>query len=230
MENMSAKCHKRGYEEAVSIPRAPVKVVETAIEEAVKSGIIWLIAAPASIFKEPIPLGLLTQDAILNPPPEEIPATALLPQNLPTPWEHDTTTASAISTALSVKYAKSLPWTVVAPAIEAAIRGRLLEVVTGSGTWPCEWPGVGNVRLQVPMGAPPSPPPPEKRMCAEAELQPSELQDFVEGMGDILKAGAGLNLRLVLRVEVGKEKKPSGDQLSKLNDAMSKACSKLKFG
>ena len=76
---------------------------------------------------------------------------------------------------------------------------------------------------------PPPPPPLEKRTYAEAELQPSELQDFVEGMGDILKAGAGLDLRVMLRVEVGEEKKPTADQLGKLNEAISKACKKLKF-
>jgi len=223
-----SKIARAGYEEAFTIPRADSEVVEAAIEEAVKSGVLWLIALPASIFKESVPLGVLTKEATLNPPPEEIPATALLPQNLPTAWEHRTTTAAAISTALSVKYNKPLPWTIVAPAIDAAIRGRLLEVVAGSATWPCEWSAAGNVQLQVPEGAPP-PPPPEKRMYAEAELQPSELQDFVDGMGDVLKAGAGLDLRLVLRVEVGKGKEPAAEQLAKLNDAVSKACKKLKF-
>jgi len=223
-----SKVAREGYEETFPIPRAANKLIEASIEEAVKSGVLWLTAMPASIFKEPIPLGILTKEAMLNPPPEEIPATTLLPQNLPNAWEHETTTVAAISTALSTKYNKSLPWTIVSPAIDAAIRGRLLEVVAGGETWPCEWAGAGNVQLRVPAEAPP-PPPPEKRTYTEAELQPSELQDFVDGMSDILKAGAGLDLRLVLRLEVGKEKKPTADQLGKLNEAVSKVCKKLKF-
>ena len=223
-----SKVAREGYEEAFPIPRAAGEIIEASIEESVKSGVLWLTAMPASIFKEPIPLGVLTKEAMLNPPPEEIPATALLPQNLPTAWEHETTTAAAISAGLSIKYNNSLPWTIVAPAIDAALRGRLLELVTSSGSWPCDWPGAGGVQLRVPT-MPPPPPPLEKRTYAEAELQPSELQDFVEGMGDILKAGAGLDLRLVLRVEVGEEKKPTADQLSKLSEAISKACKKLKF-
>lgn len=34
------------------------------------------------------------------------------------------------------------------------------------------------------------------KTTAEAELQPSELQDTVAGLGDLVKAGAGLNLRM----------------------------------
>ncbi len=65
---------------------------------------------------------------------------------------------------------------------------------------------------------------------AQAELEPVELQDLVDGLAEIVKAGAGLNLRFVLRLELGDGIEPMPDQLAKLNEALRKACSKLEFG
>jgi hypothetical protein len=68
------------------------------------------------------------------------------------------------------------------------------------------------------------------RKHAEAELRPAELQNVVEGLGDVVKAGAGLNLRFVLRLEVGQALEPTPQQLSRLNEALAKVSSKLRFG
>lgn len=103
------KLPREGYEEALAVPRADAEVVKAAIGEAVKSGGLWLVAGPASIFKEPIPLGVLTTDALLNPPPAEIPATSVLPQNLPEAWQQGITTVAALSAGLSAKNGKLLP-------------------------------------------------------------------------------------------------------------------------
>jgi len=225
-----SKVPRQGYDEPFPVPRASREIVEAAINEAVRAGILWLTAGPTSLFKEAVPLGVLSKDAILNPPPAAIPATALLPQNLPSAWQKASTTAAGISTALSASCGKSLPWTVVASAIDSALRGRLLEIAPGSGPWPCEWSGAGNIRLRVP-SAPPEPPPhpPGKRLIAEAELQPGELQDLVEGLSDIVKAGAGLGLKFSLRLELGDSVEPTTEQMTKLNEVLKKACGKLKF-
>jgi hypothetical protein len=225
-----SKVAKEAYEEVFAVPKAARPVLERAAEEAVKAGVVWLIAPPASIFKEPIPLGVLTDTASLNPPPAEVPATALLPQNLRAAWSQPITTATAIASALSAAVGKPLPWSVIATAIDGAMRGRLLERTEDSGVWPCEWPAAGHVRLRVPkeLPPPPPPPPPPGRRSAEATLEPGELQDLAEGLGEVVKAGAGLDLEFVLRVEIGNGA-VTQEQIEQLNAALKKGSDKLQF-
>ncbi|MFO7996924.1 MAG: hypothetical protein R6U93_07305, partial [Dehalococcoidia bacterium] len=154
--------------------------------------------------------------------------TTLLPQNLPAAWTHTVTTAATLSQALSVLQGKRLPWSIVRSAIDSAVRARLLELAADSGPWPCDWPGAADVRLQVPEGI--VIPPPTRRDYAEAELELAELQDVVDGLSDVLKAGAGLNLRFVLRMEVGDGVQAKTEQIAKLNDILAKICDKLRFG
>jgi len=221
-----SKIQREGYEESLSVPRAERAVVEKAIHEAVKGGAVWLISEPVSLFREEIPPGLLSDAATLHPPQSEITPTALLPQNLPAAWSQTVTTAAAVSDALSVLQGKPLPWSIVRTAIDSAIRTRLVEVVAGSGPWPCDWSGATDVRLRVPEGTQPPPP----RDHAEAELEPAELQDLVDGLGDVLKAGAGLNLRFVLRLEVGSGVQAKTEQIARLNEILARICDKLRFG
>jgi len=86
------------------------------------------------------------------------------------------------------------------------------------------------VRLSVLKDVPPPAlvPPASGGKYAEAALDPAELQDLVDGLGDILKAGVGLDLRFVLRVEL-----PDGttdpDQIAKLIDVLAKVSPKLRL-
>jgi hypothetical protein len=75
---------------------------------------------------------------------------------------------------------------------------------------------------------PPTPTPVPGRKYAEAELEPSELQDLVEGLSDILKAGAGLGLRFVLRLELA-DRTADSERVAKLRDALAKVSAKLKL-
>ncbi len=102
-----------------------------------------------------------------------------------------------------------------------------MERTPDSGPWPCDWAEATNVRLRVPTEAPP--PPLTRRHVAEAELEPVELQDLVDRLAEIIKAGAGLDLRFVLRLELGPDAQPSPERLARLNDALRKACSKLEL-
>ena len=190
-----------------------------------------LISRPTSVFKEEIPLGVLTDAATLNPPPPDIPATAVLPQNLQAAWSQEITTAAALASALSAVQGKQIPWPIVSAAIEGAIRGRLLERTEDSGPWPCDWAGAANVRLRIPEDVPPTQPtllPPSGRIYAEAELEPAELQDLVDGLGEIVKAGAGLDIRFVVRVELS-EGTTNSEQVDALNEALAKVSDKLKL-
>lgn len=171
----------------------------------------------------------MSDAATLNPPPPDIPATAVVPQNLAAAWRHEITTAAAIASALSATHGKQLPWPVVAAAIDGAIRGRLLERTEDSGSWPCDWPGAANVRLRIPKEAPPAPPPtpPSGQNYTEAHLEPGEIQDLADGLGEIVKAGAGLDLRFLLRIEVTYAAVP--DQIGRLNEALGKVSAKLRL-
>lgn len=203
-------------------------MLENAVQEGVRAGAVWLTAGPASIYREDIPYGVMSDTALLHPPPAVLLATAVLPQNLQAAWGESVTTAAAISDALSVAAGKTLPWTTVRSAIDSAIRARYLERTPDSGPWPCEWSGSALVRLTVPIGEPP-PPLPLAGYTTEAEFGSAELQDLVDGLADIIRAGAGLDLRFFLRLELGEGAQPTPDQVAKLNEALRKACSKLRF-
>lgn len=228
-----SKIPREGYEDVLPVPRASLEVLERAVEEAVKLGAVWLVAGAASVLRERIPMGVLVESAALNPPPADIPATAVLPQNLPAAWTQDTTTAAAIANALSASQGTPLPWSIITGAIDGALRGRFLERAEDSGPWPCDWAGASGLRLRrireetSPLPGPYAPPAPGQRQ-AEAELMPSELQDLADALGEILKAGVGLDLRFVLRLEL-----PNGtgtpEQIMQLNQALSKISQRLQF-
>ncbi len=229
------KIPRQGYEEVFRIPMASREVVERAIQEAVKAGILWLVSGPASFFKEEIPAGIVTGEAALNPPPAEIPVTALLPQNLPAAWKEGSATGAAMCNALAATHGKPLPWSLIARAISGAIQAGMLERSPDSGPWPCDWAVAASVRLRIPKEPPPLPappprPPPAKKRTAEAVLEPAELQNVAEALGPIRKVSAGLDLQFVLRLELGEDQEVPEEKLAKLNEALAKACPKLKFG
>ena len=56
--------------------------------------------------------------------PEAIPATQLLPQNLPPAWKDGESTALAMAVALSQLRGKNVPWWTVKQAIDGAFRAR----------------------------------------------------------------------------------------------------------
>ncbi len=222
-----AQLDRGGYQEPLAIPRAERATVEAAVVAAVRRGILWLRSGPASLLAEEVPPGVLTEEAVLRPPPAAILPLDLLPDRLPEAWREGTTTALSLATALSQRAGEPLPWTTVRAAVEAALRARLLELAPASGPWPCDWPGAGAVRLQVPKeavepGPGPLPPPPgpgrgpARRpgvVVAEAELRPDQIQDLAEKVGEIvgLAARERLDVRFRISVEVSAIA-PPGDQ------------------
>jgi hypothetical protein len=224
-----SKVKRQGYEEPFPVPKALRNVVGNAISEAVKAGLIWLVSPPASIFREEIPLGVMGDTATLNPPPEDIPATQLLKQNLPAAWGTQAfTTAAAISQALSAEAGKPLPWYTISRVINGAVQGHFLERTSDSGPWPCDIAGAQAAHFRMPETAPILPVT-DHGYIAVAELEPAELQDFVDSMDGIIKAGAGLELHYILRLELGKNAKPNDEQLTKLDEILKKSSYKLKF-
>ena len=115
---------REGYAEPAAIPQAEGAVIEAAVHAAVKEGTLWLTSGPASVFAEDIPAGMLTDEALLHAPPQSVSALEVVGQNLPEALGNRTTTALAVSTALSQKVGKTLPWATVRQALDGALRAR----------------------------------------------------------------------------------------------------------
>ena len=60
-------------------------------------------------------------------------------------------------------------------------------------------------------------------------MEPAELQDFVDGLSDVLKAGAGLDLRFILRVELPDGAVPP-EHVARLNEALARLPGGLRLG
>src|SRR5207249_2465423 len=88
---------REGYLEPMTIPSATPEVVDAAIHAAVRLGKLWLTAGPASILAEDIPAGLLTDEALLRPPPSEILASSIVPATQPEAWAGESASAAAIA-------------------------------------------------------------------------------------------------------------------------------------
>jgi hypothetical protein len=201
--------------------------VDHAIGWAVKEGKLWLTHGPTSLCSEGVPAGLLTDDACLQPPPSPVPATDVLPANLPEAWDGETSTAQTIADALSAKAGKPWPWVSVRGALDGAFQGRLLEKTADAGPWPCDYAGAARVRLRAPekkaiVAITPReddhPQPAPGVLIASAYLKPSEVQDLADQIGEISSAAVGHDLRVIVRIEVGADgKRPPKEVVNKLN-------------
>jgi hypothetical protein len=191
---------KEGYEEPVIIPACLAAMVEEAVTDAVRQGILWLINGPASFYQEPIPAGVLTHAAQLLAPPAPIPVDRLMPDALPGAWKDDSTTAYALSVALSAAAGRPLPWTNVRRAIDDAIKSNWIKLTLGS-PWPCEVATAANVGLIIPkLGEERSP---KGARYAESDVDPVALQDFIDILPDVVNAAAGVSLTFHLRIQIG---------------------------
>jgi len=218
-----------GYQEPLPIPKAEGSVVEKAVSAAVEQGILWLVSGPASILAEPIPAGILSPDAKLYPPPEEIPAAGILPENLPNAWQYGKASALSIATALSIKRGKTLPWKSVREVISGALQARFLNLEADSTTWPCDLPSaqfakftanVGTTGPEIGDGSKGPADSYSKTLGVAAELEPSQVQDFGDIVPKLLQIKTKLNLpiRFHVRLEVGDGKNvPSAEAINEIN-------------
>jgi hypothetical protein len=210
-----------GYQEPVPIPKAGQEVVDKAISGAVEDGTLWLLSGPASILGEPIPPGVLNAQSILSAPPGPIAPAEILPENLPGAWKEGLASALSIATSLSMKVGKTLPWKSIREVIGGALQARFLELGEGSQAWPCDFPSARFVLLRLPKSAPPPPPPPPRGvLVAEADLEPSQIQDLGDIVPQLLeiKAKANVPIRFRVRVEMGDGKAlPSAGAVKEAN-------------
>jgi len=196
---------REGYLESLPIPKAAEGVVEKAVASAVESGLLWLLSGPASILGEPIPPGVLNESAQLSAPPAVIAAAEILPENLPGAWKGGYASGLSVSTALSIREKKTLPWKTIKDVIGGALQARFLALSEKSAAWPCDFPSAQAVILKPPATPPPPPPPPSGlTLGAEADLEPSQIQDLGDIVPKLLEIKkTGLPMRFRLRIEIG---------------------------
>ena len=228
---------RESYDDLVTIPQCEPATVESAVGDAVERGILWLTNGPASILGEPVPAGVLTPTATLQPPPDPIPADELMAESIPGAWKDGTTNALAISTALSIARGETLPWPVVREAIGAALRARWIELADGSAAWPCDLAGAQHVVLRVPVARgigvqedrgqykPRS----KGLRVAEATLPANGIQDLADQIPDIVKAAVGHDLEFHLRVELGGEAPPDPGAVDRINALLAEVSEELKL-
>jgi len=218
---------RHGYMEPMAIPKASAEAVQTAVAQAVEQGVIWLTSGPASLLGEPIPAGVLSNQASLQRPPGMIAAAEILPGNLPDAWTDGQTTAFAVATALSQKSGRILPWKTVRDVIAASLNARFTELDPTSGSWPCDYPSAQGVKLRVATGGAKggggypggnggfggSEVHETNVKWAEAELAPSEVQDLGDTIPQLLaiKSKSGCPITFKVRIELGDAEHTPGE-------------------
>ncbi len=207
--NNEIMVQRDGYQEAISIPRADAKHVQTAVRSAVERGMLWLINPPASILAEPIPEGVLGYLAVLRKPPAPISAVEILSENLPDAWSNGRSTALSIAITLSQRETYSLPWKTVKDVIDAALNARFIDLDETSGKWPCDYPMAKQIKLVMPksgnaeIGARKPPVTTGSRIrVAQMELEPSEVQDLGDIIPQLLEIKAKANVPMRFRIEI----------------------------
>jgi hypothetical protein len=213
--------------------------VEKAMTAAVEGGIVWLRSGPASLLAEPVPAGVLSPSATLAAPPAVIPAAEILPENLPNAWKEGETTALALSSALSQKAGKVLPWKAVRDAIGGSLQARFAELIDGSAKWPCEMHAAGTVRLKAAAssgggsgGTGGTGGAVSKVLSASAYLEPSQIQDLADMVPRLLgiKAKSKVAIRFRIQVDVGDGKAvPPKDVAAEVTEVLSEISGELQL-
>ena len=216
------KVQRAGYDEPIAIPAADPVVVDNAIGAAVRDGLLWLTNGPASILAEEVPAGILTPEAVLQAPPPPIPTPDLLPLKIPSAWQGESTTAMALAVSLSQAFGKTLPWPLVRKAIQDAIQARFIEVAHGN--WPCEFAAAQHVAFRLPKVAPPPPAVVRQReagvVFAQGEFALEQIQTLGEQVGRLKQATVGLQLKLLVEIQLGGETKPKQAVVDEVNEIL----------
>jgi hypothetical protein len=219
-----------GYQEPVHIPKAGPAVIEKAVGGAVESGGVWLLSGPASILGEPIPPGVLTPASKLCAPPAVISAPEILPENLADAWTKGVASGLSVSTALSAKTGKTLPWKTIRDAISSALQARFLELLPDSHPWPCDLASAQFVKFKVASGVKgPVPQPPgggaqPQVLMAADEFSAEEVQELGDVIHKLLAVSTKQNtpLHFHVRIELGDGKTRPSDEAAKQVNALLK--------
>ncbi|MDR2055044.1 MAG: DUF499 domain-containing protein [Desulfovibrio sp.] len=140
-------CPMKDYTADIPVPKATRGAVLAALEKNVENGLLWLYSPPASVLGEPVPVGVLNENARLYAPPGSIGPVELLPAGVGYAWQDDATTVEAVAAALSRKIGMTLPWKTIKEAVDAALNARFVSLDPISPPWPCAPADASKVRL-----------------------------------------------------------------------------------
>ena len=189
---------QEGYDEVETIPCCAPAVVREAVREAAEAGLIWLSNGPTSLWREPVPDDVLTEDARLRPRPAPIPAAELTEAALPGAWQDGRTNGADLTRALSQARKEAVPWGLVRESILAGLDTRWLEIKDGDAVSPdTPFRDAGQVVLARPLQTfdpPPEPPPPATL------LEGHQIQDLAELLPELMETSAGHQLKFRLQV------------------------------
>ena len=186
-----------GYEDHLPIPFCPSDIVVEAVAEAVTDGTLWVTNPPATVWKEPVPAGTLSPNAVLRPAPEPVPAQDLTEEVLAEAWSKNRTNGLALTQALCQKRSAMVPWGVVRDGITAAVNARWLVQTEDSGPIECTYDQAGRVILEKPkLGHEPPPPAPAPAVI----LDVTQMQDLVDRAPGLLAAIGAAELRFGVQV------------------------------
>ena len=233
----TATVQREGYEELVAIPACPRAVVEAAVADAVRQGILWLVNGPASFQGEPAPPGVLTDAAKLRAPMQPLSVDRLTKDAVPEAWKDGQTSALALSAALSVQTGAPVPWPIVRRAIDDALNARWLALAPDSDPWPCEAAGAASVTLREPEGAATGFADgkddaawiPKGARIGAADLEPNELQDLMDLLPEVITAAAGVPVRFHFRVTLGDGGEVPSESAMSVNELLERIHPKLRL-
>ncbi|MGI6139526.1 MAG: DUF499 domain-containing protein [Candidatus Hydrogenedentales bacterium] len=240
------QAQRDGYMEEQYIPKASDEVVKAAVTLAVESGMLWLTNGPASILNEPIPAGVLTEQAMIQKAPSAFSAAEIMPEILSQAWSNEKSTALSIAAALSQHFGQTLPWKTVSDVITAALNARFIELDPTSESWPCPYPSAQNVKLRAGSGAEAGSGvregtpgigfgglgAPSDAIVAHAELEPSRIQDLGDVMPQILEIKSKTSIPVVIKVQIeigDKDTPPDDETVNALNKLLETIDEKFRF-
>ena len=162
-----------------------------------------LTNGPASVWKEPVPYGVLDANAVLHPAPEPFSPQELVEAALPGAWKEGKTNGIALAQALSRSRGTALPWGLVRDAIAASAASRWLRLATGSSLVNCRYEEAGSLVLERPVDE-------SQRYTVTpatrgAVLDGAQIQDLADQIPQLLAASAGADLRFRVQVDLAGE-------------------------
>ncbi len=86
-----------------------------------------------------------------------------------------------------------------------------------SKPWPCHFGDTQWIKIRVPKDVPP--PPPDSKWVTKADLQPSQIQDRAERMGDLLSVAEGHVIIFHIHIELDRNVLQA--VIQKVNDVLS---------
>ena len=202
---------REGYDEVLSIPACSPEIVEGAVAEAVRRGLVWLRNGPASFQGEELPAGVLTASASLRRPLSDLPVDRFGPEALPGVWKDGRANLVAVMAALEAAEGHPLPWEVLRRGVENAVRAGWLALAPESGPWPCEVSAAQSVVLSAPSVRPEEPTSPGRAAESLGPFATSAdaLQDLTEALPALVRAAAGTDLEFQVGLKLGKDGKPA---------------------